>query len=100
MANYTLIQGNSSGIFEVTVDKVTDLTGYTCRIVVVKDDVVVLDKFINAQGSKFVGFITPAESELIPVGNTNLAIEVANDSIFYKKEISHTLNVRKQIVTS
>lgn len=100
MANYSLIQGNSSGIFEVSIDKVTNLTGYTCRLVVVKDTTVVVDKFIPASGSKFSGFITPTESENIPVGTNKLAIEVSNDLLQYKKEVNHNLDVRKQIITS
>jgi len=105
MASISLIQGNSSQIFEVSISGVASLTGYSCRLAVVKEDktgnIVLVNRLLTSTaGPKFTGFILPAESETLPVATLKLALEVFNDSLFYKKEVIYDLEVRKQIIPS
>lgn len=104
MASISIIKGNSSQIFEVSVSGVTNLTGYTCRLVVVKEDkagdTVHMNREIITTGAKFSGFILPAESLLFPLGSLKLVIEVSNAISFYKKEVIYDLDVRKNTIPS
>lgn len=97
-----LFQGDSSDILAVKVYsgdvQVTDLTGYTGKLIVVKHlgDTPLLNKNMTIVGSELRVQLTPTESNNLPPECYKAILQVENAVVPFRKEHHVELRIKKQ----
>lgn len=103
MTEYTVKKGNTSPIILVGSSSMIDTTGWTCNLLVLDDQgVALIDKNVietNDAGDKFRAYLTPTETNTLPVETYRLVIELTNAALTppFNVEEQHVLNVDPQM---
>lgn len=102
----TIIQGDSSNPYNVGIEGVTILTGYTCKIDVqdASGATTGLARTITTKTTidgveYFVVQLNPSETASLSVGHYTWGIQLSNDVLPYKREVHIAVAIIKQVVT-
>jgi hypothetical protein len=99
-------RGDSTDIFEVTVEGVTDYTDYRGEVSVLapKTNEAVIAKYVIAPtDGKITVALSPAQTALLDVGNYNVVLEVIKEAtgvVTFRRELNWPLEVLPSLLNN
>ena len=104
--NMKIKKGDSSDIFEITVEGINDYADYRAEVSVLmpKTNALVIAKYTVAPTtSKFVIAFSPAQTQLLLVGDYNVVVEIIKETagvVEFRRELNWPLQITPSLLNN